>query len=481
MPSSPLPVACRALVARLRLLTLLILPLLAGVLHAPAAGASTRQQMLFEAPRDLRDPAKREATFAEMASLGARDLRVVLYWKDVAPSPTARIRPKADLTDPASYDWSVYEPILDEAKARGIGVLLTVTGPVPVWATKGARDTVTRPSPDRFREFMVAVSRRFSAKIARYSIWNEPNLPQFLKPQYDRGRAVSPAIYRGLYDAALRGLTTAGYRRPVLMGETAPNGAKPSSVAPVAFLQGALCLTSSYRRARTCLPPRIDGWAHHPYTKREGPLKNPPTTRLVTIGVLSRLTAALDRAAKAKAIRRSVPLYLTEFGVQSVPDPVYGVPLETQNAYRAIAEKIAYDTPRVAAISQYLLTDDAPTGTGTRCCGGFESGLRTAAGVDKPAYEGFRLPVVAERRGSKVRLWGLVRPATGVTTVTVERRSGNGAWTTLGTRTTNSRGVWTSSSGNVARGSWRVTWVAPDGTQYQSPGVPAYTWPARLR
>ena len=34
--------------------------------------------------------------------------------------------------------------------------------------------------------------------------------------------------------------------------------------------------------------------------------------------------------------------------------------LQRQAEYRSISEQIAYDNPRVAAFSQYLLTDDAP-------------------------------------------------------------------------------------------------------------------------
>ena len=40
--------------------------------------------------------------------------------------------------------------MIEGAVARGWQVLLTVSGPVPRWATNGARDNVTRPSPTEF-------------------------------------------------------------------------------------------------------------------------------------------------------------------------------------------------------------------------------------------------------------------------------------------------------------------------------------------
>ena len=114
---------------------------------------------------------KKGAAFDEIDSLGAHALRVVLYWKDVAPDHDSRIKPKLDMTDPAVYDWSKYQPVLDEAKARGWTVQVTATGPVPRWATNGAVDNVTRPSPNEFRMFMTALSKHFGSEVSRWSIW----------------------------------------------------------------------------------------------------------------------------------------------------------------------------------------------------------------------------------------------------------------------------------------------------------------------
>jgi hypothetical protein len=321
--------------------------------------------------------------------------------------------------------------------------------------------------------FVTAVAKHFGPDVTRWSIWNEPNHPQFLDPQYDsRHRPASPTIYRGLYAAALRGLAAAGDTKPVLMGETAPVGTT-KDVAPLTFLRQALCLSESYKKIGKCAKLRVDGYAHHAYSTRQGPYYKPASKNFVTIGVLSRLTAALDRAAHAGMLSPKLPIYLTEFGVQSVPDPNYGVSYQLQNEYRAYSEKLAYDNPRVAAFSQYLLTDDEP-GSGPTKYGGFESGLVSAAGKVKPALAGFRLPVVAKIRGGKVALWGIVRPATGPTQVIVEQHDRGHAWKTLATLTTNARGVWTrTASRGASTRAWRVRWTAPDGTAYIAPAVQA--------
>jgi hypothetical protein len=464
----------RPLVAALLLALLSALTL--SLAAVPSARASSTEEVTFEAPRDLFDPAKREAAFSEIDSLGAHALRIVLYWKDVAPDADSRIKPKLDMADPAVYDWSKYQPVLDEAKARGWTVQVTATGSVPKWATNGARDNVTRPSPNEFRMFMTALSKHFGAEVSRWSIWNEPNHPQFLMPQYDsKHRPASPGIYRGLYAAALRGLADAGDTKPVLMGETAPTGTG-KDVAPLTFLRGALCLNESYKKSGSCAKLRVDGYAHHAYTTRSGPLFKTTKPNDVMIGVLSRLTTALDKAAKAGVVNKSLSIYLTEFGIQSTPDPIYGVSLQRQAEYRSYSERLAFDNPRVKAFSQYLLTDDAvdAAGPGTKY-GGFESGLRTSTGKAKPSLDGFRLPLVAKKTGTstKVALWGLVRPAKGATKVVVQQRSSHsGTFTTLKTVTTNARGAWTSTAtrGTSAR-EWRVKWTDPAGKEWTGPAT----------
>ena len=141
------------------------------------------------------------------------------------------------------------------------------------------------------------------------------------------------------------------------MGETAPTGTG-KDVAPLTFLRGALCLSTSYKKSGSCAKLRVDGYAHHAYTTRSGPQFKTPKPNDVMIGTLSRLVSALDKAAKAGVVSKSLPIYLTEFGIQSTPDPIYGVSLQRQAEYRSYSERIAYYNSRVKAFSQYLLTDD---------------------------------------------------------------------------------------------------------------------------
>jgi hypothetical protein len=447
----------------------------AGVLASPAA-AHPNMSVTFEAPRDLLDPATRDAALQELDSLGVRSLRIVLYWHDVAPDADSATRPAVDETDPANYDWDRYDALIAAAQARRWPVLLTVSGPVPKWATQAKRDTVTRPSPARFQQFMTAVGRHYGGKgVTTWSIWNEPNLPRFLRPQFaDGGRPASPQLYRKLYDAGRRGLVAAGRGGdPTLFGELAPRGTG-SVVAPLSFLRGMLCLDDSYsKRGKGCAPLDTTGMAHHAYTTRQGPWFVPSGPNDVTIGVLGRLTKALDRAASAGAVPKALPIWLTEFGIQSSPDDIQGVSLARQAEYQAVSERIARSNLRVAAFSQYLLRDDPATGPEE--FGGFESGLRFADGKAKPSLNGWRLPLSVRREGSKVSIWGRVRPATAPVAAELQYQQGSGQWRALQTVQTDARGSFTLRGSYRSGRRWRLRWTAPDGTVRTGAPIRAYT------
>lgn len=455
----------------LRVTLLAVIALLVAV---PSASAGQGQMVTFEAPRDLLNANHRASAFNQLDSLGVRSLRIVLYWKDVAPQPLSRVRPAFDATNPAAYDWSKYAPTIEEANRRGWSMLLTISGPVPIWASNGATSETYDPRPKEFQAFVTAVSRRFGRYVNRYSIYNEPNHPKFLTPQFDaHHNPVSPRLYRGLVAAGFRGLAANRDRRPVLIGETSPRGTK-DSIAPLRFLRETLCLNDAYQRRPECELFEIDGWATHPYTGKT-PFLRRVAKDDVTIGTLSRLTNALDKAAAAGAVRPGLPIYLTEFGMQSKPDPNFGLSPLRQAEYRAIGEQIAWENPRVASFAQYLLRDDLPRkGKKSERFGGFETGLRYSNGATKPALAGFRLPLTVRKSGSSGSVWGLVRPGSGRRTATVETSDRRGSWSRLTTVTTDADGYWQTNS-RVRKGRrWRVRWRDPSGKTRISPPVRAH-------
>lgn len=472
---------------RIRVLLCALLASSAFAACSLPALASHGQSVFFEASSDLLDPSTRAHTITQMQHLGVHALRIELYWDEVAPGANSATRPSFDATNPASYAWGQYDAVMAEAQRLHWSVLLTVTSPVPRWATSTRRDNVTHPNAKYFEEFMTAVARHYGSQVSLFAIWNEPNHPAFLQPQFDsRGQPASPRIYRALFQAGYAGLKAGGLASPrVLIGETAPTGSGAVTrregplhdVAPIVFLRGMLCLDAHYRKSGSCGPLPAYAYAHHAYTKPAGPFYVPPSRNDVMIGSLSRLSSALDRAARAHAIRSGMPIYLTEFGVQSKPNRFLGVPVSKQAEYDAIAEHIAWANPRVAAFSQYLLRDDALGGKpGSSVHGGvvrFQTGLEYVNGKPKPLYNGWPVPLVVSKHGRGFSLWGLARASAGTTTVTVlvQRRGSHGYRVLKGVRT-DARGYWTLRS-SVQGTAWRVRWTSANGERYEGPPIRA--------
>lgn len=473
--------------------------LAAGALGAAPALASHSQANYFEGSSDLLSARTRPHALAQMQTLGVKALRVELYWNAVAPAPTGTTKPAVDLTNPGNYAWGEFDSLIAEAQRLRWKVLLTLTSPAPRWATSNKKAPyVTKPDPKDFEEFMTAVARHygpagaFGSTVSLFSIWNEPNHPAFLQPQWNtNGTAASPRIYRGLYQAGYAGLKAGGIASPkVLLGETAPTGfdrvnykreksrALLHDVAPLLFLRETLCLNAKYRKSGSCTPLTAAGFAHHAYTTAAGPLYKPREKDDVTIGVLSRLSSALSKAFRAHGTTSNLPIYLTEFGVQSKPNRFLGVPVSQQAEFDAIAEKIAWSNARVAAFSQYLLVDDPLGGRpGSSVNGGtigFQTGLEYLSGKPKPLYFGWPVPLTVSKSGHGYSLWGLVRPTTGATKLSVLiQKKGSRKYTTLKTVTTNGLGYWTLHS-STKGAHWRVQWKSPAGVKYEGPPIGAH-------
>lgn len=476
---------------RIYLCALLAACSLAGsaIAGAGTAAASKSQTTYFQAPSELSNPATRPKALEQLEELGVNAVRVEVAWSVVAPEAESRFKPHFDAREPSSYAWGQYEALINEIHARGWKVLLTVSPPAPRWATANKRAPyVMRPNDRDFEEFMTALGKKFRSEVTQYAIWNEPNEFGQLQPQFNgKGQPIAGRIYRGLFLAGVRGLHRAGLGKPtVLMGETAPGGFTHAvknigyaGTAPLTFLRNTLCLNQHYQREKGCrgtLP--ASGYSQHPYAlDGEGPYNKPKSGEDVTIATIGRLVAALNKSAKAHAIRPHLPIYLTEYGIQSKPNKsLDSVSVEKQAAYDALAEHVAWANGRVAAFSQYLLEDD-PTHRGEGEVS-FQTGLEYSNGGKKPLYYSFPVPMTVTPNGHHgYNLWGYVRPTHKATKVTVlVQRPKSKSFSVLKTVHTGASGYWTLKS-NVKGSYWKVRWISPEGKKYEGTRIGAYPLP----
>jgi hypothetical protein len=450
------------------------------LLGAPGALASKTQWSIVEDHPYLvqTDPLTRERTLDEVQELGADTLRVEVKWNEVAPGPTARRKPSFDATDPAAYPgFAPYDAVVMSATARKLRVVITMTGDAPRWATSRARGGNYKPSPSEYAKFVRAVAKRYSGtfggipKATYYTIWNEPNHIQFLKPT-----SQAPRLYRGLVAAAIPAFRqSAAPGSKVFIGELKPSPRK--GYGPLKFIQQWLCLDGRFKKLRGRAARKLgcthfkkiaaDGFAHHPY----GPIGVVSRKEdLINLRGIKRLAHALDLAAKARRLPRKLPIYDTEFGLQTNPPDIFVSTTPSRQA-RLInqMEQFAYNYSRLKSHSQYQLYDDpGRAGPPAVKWSGFQTGLHFANGTKKPSWLAYRFPIVVNKRkhSRKVLLWGRVRPGSGARFAQIQKRSG-GRYVDVGARIgTNPLGYF---SRKLSSGTYRFVAYgrAADGSQVE--------------
>jgi len=476
-------------------LVLALLPAaaLGAALFASPAQADPTESTIFDPTGTSligKPPAQRDAELAQIQDLGADTIRLVVNWRAFAPDAEAPGKPDFSAANPTDYPAHTFDALDGVVKAigaHGMTVLMTPDGPAPDWASTGGTKGLNRPDAREFGRFVRALGERYSGKcscgtgstlprVDFWSVWNEPNLFLFLHPQFSHGRSVSGQLYRGLFDAAQRALDASGHDQdPLLIGETAPTQGTVST-KPIAFLRDVLCLDASYHRVGHCRPLRASGWSQHPYNAGLAPWQLPANKAQISVGSLGRLTGALRKASLAGATTQRLPVYVTEFGEESLPEPItrYGETPQRQAEYVGISEYLLYHNPEVRSYAQYLLTDDP----GRADSLSFQTGLRYADGEPKPALYAFPMTLVARRFGDyQAELWGHVRPASGFGYQRVDlsyRDSPSGEVRSAGSVLTDPDGYFSYTVPYADGRQWQATTRLADGRVLQGPYIRSY-------
>jgi hypothetical protein len=422
----------------------------------------------------LDDPAGAPAAVAEWAAAGVDVVRVHARWGTIAPRTRSG----------SSYDWGELDRAVDLVRAAGMQVMLTVTGPGPLWTSRAPARGNPRYKPDAraFGAFARRVAERYGDRVDTYLVWNEPNIPGWLDPQLQCSRPgvcepVAPHVYRDLLAAAYPAIKAADPGAEVVMGELAPIGRAPrsarSTIPPLTFFRAMACLDERYRplpRRGACArfkPVRADSVGHHPHGVLAAPDEVSEDPRWAKIGDLPRLLKALDRITATGRFRApgggKFDLHLTEFGYQtSPPDHAIGITVEEQASYLQQAAYVAWKTPRVRSLVHYQWVDEPVRyrSPGSLAYAGWQSGLHFVNGLPKPAMASFRAPFVIDGD----RFWGQVREG-GAHQVTILQDG-----VPVGTAVTDALGFWTQTLAAVPGAEYRFTWDSP--AQPAQPGAP---------
>lgn len=399
------------------------------------------------------------AVLTRIRGAGATFVRITLSWRAASPD-----RP-LDLTNPSdpAYRWAPYDRAIHLATGKGLTPIVTVVA-APDWAEEGGSsgpDGSVRPNAVEYGRFATAAAHRYSGtltglpRVRYWQAWNEPNITQFLNPQYENGRPYSPSLYRSMVNEFSSGVKSAARGNLVIAGGTAPfRDTSPGVVkidprwGPLAFMRELLCLSPSL--APKCSEKiHFDIWAHHPYTSG-GPTHHANLADDVSIGDLPQMRRVLDAGVKAGNVLsdRPVQFWVTEFSWDSSPPDPKGVPVNLEARWVAEALYRMWSSG-VSLVTWYLLRDEPPATSY------FQSGLlfrgkSVSTAKPKPAFTAFRFPLVGlpARRGFLV--WGRT-PAGKPGRVLVEQ-SFKGGWARLGVLRTDRFGIFQKTFGRAATG-----------------------------
>ena len=308
----------------------------------------------FQDDASLRWAPDRAAMLDRARESGAAVIRTIVVWKQTAPQ-----RPTHS-TDPfeASYRLDDVDELARGAQERGMELLISIWG-TPSWANGGQGPNHPPTDAQELEAFSQALADRYSGRhagfpaVRLFSAWNEPNLEQFLAPQFDAdGESVAPAlvgsIARAIYDGVKRGNAEA----TVAIGETSPRGhdvpsrgAVQDSHSPARF--GRLL---SEERPKV----RFDAWAQHPYPPRNNVAPD-AHVRWPRVGLanLERFGQSIDTWFG----RVHTPLWVTEYAHETLPGN--GIEPALQATFALEALELAVQNSRLRLFIWFIFRDSA--------------------------------------------------------------------------------------------------------------------------
>jgi hypothetical protein len=309
----------------------------------------------------------RTAAFERAHEIGVTTIRANMLWARVMAGKQADQRKR-----PATprYDFTRFDALVNEARARGFRVQLTLTAPAPAWATKGRTVSTRSVSVKEFGRWTAVVAKHFKARVSRYSLWNEPNWYSWLSPH-----KTGAAQYRKLYLTGYRAVKKADRKAKVIFGELAPRERPGASASPLPFINDVLCIKGQripsapprssglggrWVKRKRCATVRADGVSVHPYDYAHAPNAKKVPAGDVSVGTVGRLTSALTHLKKAHALAtpggKQPRVHLTEFAYFA-GGPL-ALPITKRARYITQAFAQARANPKVAQILYFGLVQN---------------------------------------------------------------------------------------------------------------------------
>lgn len=302
--------------------------------------------------------------------LGVSIIEQSLNWSEVAPT-----RP-ADPTDPndAAYQWPAeLQQTVDLANAYHMRVLVQVIF-TPSWANGGRPESWVPLKPADFAAFVTAAARRYPS-VHLWMVWGEPDRSPNFRPFYSAAwwvkrlnarEKIAPHNYARLLDAAYGALKAVSRSNLVIGGSTYSTG----NIDPEQWVESLLLPNGR--------PPRMDMYAHNPFTLSNPSLWNAPSPwDAVEFPDLPRFERLLVRH-----FHRRVPIFISEYTLPTQRDQEFNYGIKPRVAANWLSEalRIARRWPWLYAFGWVHVYDEPPVSYG---------GLLSASGTPKPDFWAF--------------------------------------------------------------------------------------------
>jgi cellulase (glycosyl hydrolase family 5) len=345
---------------------------------APASSLATaRMPVGFQDDPSFRWRDDRLTNFTNAKAANATIIRTTAYWSRIAPTRPAN---PTNPFDPA-YHFEDIDELVQNATLDGMTVLITIWG-TPGWANGDAGENHAPTQMSDLQNFAQALAARYSGRypgfayVGYFSVWNEPNLEEFLAPSYTNGKPSSPAVYARMAAAAYAGVKAGNPRALVGVGETSPRGrqrplgssSQQDTIAPGLFAE-------LVAKANPNL--KFDAWAHHPYSD----LGKGPFEKVAFPNVDLPQIPTFEKKLQQWFKRKLVKIWITEYGFETKPGEPRGVTVAQQALYTKLTLAYVTQSPYVFMFVWFIFRDD-PTST-------WQSGIENEDNSRKPAFATF--------------------------------------------------------------------------------------------
>ena len=284
----------------------------------------------------------------------------------------------SDPFDPA-YKLDDIDEAVRNAQSADMEVMLTITG-TPSWANGGKTPNrmpigspISPRSPGHRGPLLGPLSRLpvrpLLVRVERAEPDAVPRAAVQLEGEVRRARELREALRSRLFRAEGRQPARTGRDRRDVRARKRQgrSGIRPTH-SPGKFAE--LVAKANPRL-------KFQAWAQHPYPTNPG---SPPTQLLKWPNVSLKSLPRFDASLKTWFKRKSVPIWITEYGYQTRPPDTLGVPWSTQSKYISQAISLAKGYPFVGMFIWFVYQDDPGQP--------WESGVYTQAGIAKATSPG---------------------------------------------------------------------------------------------